>query len=250
MNELLLLLGTEARKLRRTLALGLAVVAPAMVVGLYFLYLLTLRPGRWPQDGQAWLAFTRMCVGLWSFLMLPLYIALQTALLNGVEHGNHQWKHLFAMPVARWRVYLAKLIASSVLVALSFALLFLLLLPAGAVAQALRPWMGFGGVPAAGMAALVFKPFGASAILLAAHHLISSRTGSMTLALGTGVAGTVAAFVVVNSARWGRFFPWAMPMRVASGMDPMAGLIMTVSILGAVLLTALGCILVERREPI
>lgn len=249
MSEFLLLLATEVRKLRRTLALGLALAAPSVVVALYFLYLLNVAPGRWPRDGQAWLKFTHMCLGLWSFLMLPLFICLVTALLNGVEHGNHQWKHLFAMPVARWRVYLAKLAVALTLVAASTLLLLPLLVSGGWAAQAVRPWLGFGAVPLAAMAALLAKTLLASALLVAVHHQVSFRWPSMTLALGFGITGTVGSFVVVNSERWGRYFPWSMPTRVSSGHDPQAGTVLLLSLAGAALVAAWGSRSAERREP-
>jgi len=249
MSEFLILIAAEARKLRRTLALGLTLAAPAVVVALYFVYLLNVAPGRWPRDGQAWLTFTRMCIGLWSFLMLPLCICLVTALLNGVEHANHQWKHLFALPVARWRVYLAKLAVASALVAASFFLLLPLVIAGGWTAQAVRPWLGFGLVPVAAIAALLAKTLLASTLLIAIHHQVSFRWPSMTLALGLGIVGTVGSFVVVNSERWGRYFPWSMPTRVSSGHDPRAGLVLLLSLAGAVLVAAWGSRGAERREP-
>ena len=57
--------------------------------------------------------------------MMPLLIALVTALLNGIEHSDKQWKHLFALPVPRWAVYFAKLIVAQGLILTSTLVLAL-----------------------------------------------------------------------------------------------------------------------------
>ena len=68
-----LVIATEVAKLRRTLALRMAIVSPLVVVGLYFLVGINgggalVRPG-----GDPWLSFTRNTVQLWTLLMLPLF---------------------------------------------------------------------------------------------------------------------------------------------------------------------------------
>jgi len=88
-------LGAETLKLKRTLALRLAFIAPLVVPGFILLAFLG-------QDGayvesppeNAWVGFAQMVNIFWSLLILPLFITLQAALLAGVEHQNEQWKHL------------------------------------------------------------------------------------------------------------------------------------------------------------
>src|SRR5690606_20585172 len=89
-------LAAEAIKLRNTLALWMCLIAPAVVVLLYLMMALSSKRAPQPADAEeAWSGWFRAVSGLWSFLMLPLFITLEAALLAGLEHANHQWKFLF-----------------------------------------------------------------------------------------------------------------------------------------------------------
>ena len=55
---------------------------------------------RFRDPAAAWLMFARASSVLWVFLMLPLFVTLESALLAGLEHGERQWKHLLALPAA------------------------------------------------------------------------------------------------------------------------------------------------------
>lgn len=52
-------------------------------------------------------------------LMMPLLIALETALLNGIEHSNRQWKHIFRAAGPRHAVYVSKVVVAQVLIFIS-----------------------------------------------------------------------------------------------------------------------------------
>ena len=113
MNALARALSAEALKLRGTLAMWMCLIAPAVVVGLYVLQItfrdIPARPNIDP--ATAWQGFAYSAFGLWAFLMLPLFVTLQSALLAGLEHGERQWKHLLALPLPRATHYFAKAIA-------------------------------------------------------------------------------------------------------------------------------------------
>ena len=121
-------LAAESLKLRGTLALWMCFIAPATVVALYvlqFTFMDIAGRAALPPD-QAWLAFTKSALTLWAFLMLPLFVTLESALLAGLEHANQQWRHLLALPVPKGVHYLAKQLALMALLALAMALLFVL----------------------------------------------------------------------------------------------------------------------------
>src|SRR5262245_28162808 len=100
-------LSAERLKLKRTNALRLVVIAPMVVVAL-LADLISQAPdsplGR--QRENNWLTLTRIILSLWTLLALPLYIALQTALIAALEHSDNQWKAVLARPVPRWMVYI------------------------------------------------------------------------------------------------------------------------------------------------
>lgn len=54
-------------------------------------------------------------LAVWAVFMMPLLITLETALLNGIEHGDRQWKHICALPIPRHALYLAKFVVAQAL---------------------------------------------------------------------------------------------------------------------------------------
>ena len=71
--------------------------------------------------------------------MMPLLITLVTALLNGIEHSDRQWKHIFALPMPRHTVYVAKFVVAQCLISVSTCILSLLTVVVGVFATYLRP---------------------------------------------------------------------------------------------------------------
>ena len=88
-------------------------VAPLLVALLQFFIGLNQR--RIPAGFKLWDAVFQNSLSVWAIFMLPLLITLETALLAGVEHTEKQWKHLLALPVPRYTVYLAKLLTALLL---------------------------------------------------------------------------------------------------------------------------------------
>jgi hypothetical protein len=91
-------LWAEMLKMKRTLALWLAIIIPLSIVALQF-FIVYQRGEHWTgQAADAWVEFGQQMFLFWVLLALPLFIALETALLGGLEHQGNQWKHLGAPP--------------------------------------------------------------------------------------------------------------------------------------------------------
>src|SRR5262245_13844118 len=146
--SLIRVLHAETLKLKRTLAFRMIFVAPLLVAALQFFVIWNQRrPGA---DFNLRGMISRASLSVWAVFMLPLLITLETALINGVEHGEKQWKHIFALPVSRHAVYTAKLLIAQALAAASTLILCALILIVGLAGAPLRP-----GLPHAGPAPLV-----------------------------------------------------------------------------------------------
>ncbi|MCM2355546.1 MAG: ABC transporter permease [Arenimonas sp.] len=250
MSALARALSAEWLKLRGTLALWLCVVAPAVVVAVYVLQMTVVRmPADRPPPApaEAWLAFAQSTLALWAFLMVPLFVTLQAALLAGQEHANQQWKHLLALPVPRAVHYLAKLLALAGLLVLA-QLAMLALLPLGGWLLALlRPGFGIAGPAPWGLLleklALVTA---ASLLLVALHTFIAVRWRSFTVAVGVGMGATVMGFLIGQSARFGPWFPWSLPVQAVAKADPAS--VVAYSLAGALLAGVAGLWAFQRRE--
>ena len=242
-------LSAERLKLRRTLALRMSLITPAVVVVLCVLQLgLTENlPGRGNPE-LAWRAFAGASFALWAFLMMPLFVTLEAALLAGLEHGDRQWKHLLALPVPRSVHYLAKWKALVGLL-LATALVFVLLIAAGGwIVMHLRPETGMSGWPPWWWLLKRCTGMVAAALFMAAIQLwVSIRWGSFTVAVAAGMSATVAGFMIGQS-RFGHWYPWSMPVQLFGRGGEHATFAIAASALGAAAVLAFSLWEFSRRE--
>src|SRR5262245_36910203 len=119
--SLLRVLHAEILKLKRTLAFRMIFVAPLLVATLQFFVVWNQR--RFGENFKLWEMVPRGSLSVWAVFMLPLLITLETALLNGIEHGEKQWKHILALPIPRHAVYATKLLVAQALAAASTLIL-------------------------------------------------------------------------------------------------------------------------------
>ena len=118
------MLSAEVIKLRRTLAFWMVFIAPLVVV-LLNVAMLAQRSQMFARSKEdPWALLARSVFILWGFIMLPLFVTLESALLAGLEHGERQWQNLLALPVPRWTVFLTKLIVLGALIVAAHAILF------------------------------------------------------------------------------------------------------------------------------
>ena len=251
MSPLLRALHAETLKLRGTLALWMCLIAPAIVVLLYVLQLGFSRiPVRAVVDpAQAWLQFAQSGFALWLFLMLPLFITLQAALLAGLEHGERQWKHLLALPVPRSVHYLAKLVMLAAMLAAAFALLILLLPVGGLALMWFKPQFGLAGGPDwAWVLSSALRAYAAALLVVALQTWVAIRWRSFTVAVAVGMGATVAGFLIGQSERFGHWYPWTMPLQVLAGEGRYATFVVVAGLLGGLLAACLGLLDFLRRE--
>lgn len=240
----------EREKLRGTLAWRLCFIAPALVVAISVLQLMFSRGGAPRPDGaQAWQLFSQGVMVLWAFLMLPLYVTLQAALLAGLEHGEKQWKHLLALPVPRGSHYLAKWLMLAGMVLLATVVLVTLIPVGGLVLMQLRNPLGIGGAPP--WEFLLTRGaciYAASLLIISLHAWISIRWSSFTVAVAIGMSATVAGFLIAQSQRFGHLYPWSMPMQVLAGNGERISFVVTAGLCGGFIVLLAGLWDFLRRD--
>ena len=139
---------------------------------------------------------------LWSFLMLPLFITLLTALSAYIEHKHNVWNTLLKRSHSRIKLFAAKLLFSILLLFLSY-FAWLLLLHAGAfilmgiMDGAFGQWLWVDSVYTAKK---MLGMFLASIPMLIIHFWIAHRTDNILFAFGSGVLATIVNFLVVASS--------------------------------------------------
>lgn len=244
-------LWAEILKTRRTLALALTGIAPAVivafVVGFYY-----QRPDFFhPVAGvNPWDQLSQMILIYWGLLMLPLFITLETALLTQLEYSPQNWKLLFTQPVARWTVYTAKLILCLLWMALSYGMVLVLMLAAGGVLQLLRPAYGFDApVPWGSLLQQMGLSYVASWFMVAFHLWVASRWSSFVVAMSTGVAASIATMFLFGEET-ANYFPWSIPGVLTTGtLEPATVTIaLAICLIGAAAVAFLGGWDVLRRD--
>lgn len=249
MSALLAALSAESLKLKRTLALGLAFLTPLSIGFLLVVMFAQMGPPGNEQDH--WAGLIQNGHVLWSLLMLPLFVTLQMGLLANVEHGNKAWKVLYAQPLPRWSIYAAKQLISLGLIALSMLVLIAVFFISGKLIQLFVPqfefWKPF---PWRTVALATAVSFGASWLIIAFHMWFSIRVPSFVASMAVGIVGTVAAVLVIQSGKYGPYYPWTLAgtsaMNALNGHPYLTSLV--IGLAGGVLLALFGCWEASRRE--
>jgi ABC-2 type transport system permease protein len=241
---MLVLIRTELMKLRRSLALSLCLAAPACVAAFAALALATSR------SDKTWDRFLDEGLAMWSFFMLPMTVTALTILLAQLEHGARAWNHLLVLPVARRRLFTAKVLVTLGLLLLLQLLVYAGLYSAGFLVQALFTGNELtGDLQLRGMAVgLTAMAVGAvPMLLLQLWAALSFR--SFVPPLVIGILGTFAALVITASSS-NVYLPWLLPV-YATMWPKAAGLWGTwLGVGGGLVTLAAMLVYFERREAL
>ena len=144
MSGLLGCLRAEWTKVRRSPALLVTVVSPYVVVLVVALFAFLDGERFLTTSGRsAWRWLAETVLTLWSLVVLPLVAALVASHSVRLESEALGFKHLFALPVARWKILSSKAVLSWGFNALSFALLGVGVLAAGLLLRISKQGLGF-----------------------------------------------------------------------------------------------------------
>src|ERR1035438_10096675 len=140
-------LSGEYLKLKRTLALWMVLVSPLVMVLLQFAVSYK-GAGVFLRDGKdAWPPMVRQTVEVWTLLMMPMFVTLETSLLAGLENTGKNWKSLLALPSPRWTVYVSKLVVTITLLWAAHAVLIGGTIGSGLLLKLLHPALNLGRMP-------------------------------------------------------------------------------------------------------
>lgn len=206
----------ELLKIRRSLALLMALACPAMVVVLVLG--VTLRQTAAVDfNEKTWFGIWQTSTAIWCYFMLPLYIALITGLLNGNEHRNQTWRLMLALPISLRQLYFVKaLLAWSFVIAANLLLVLYISLAAMA--------LGFFGYAMQGafefsVAYTVLNISLACIPILVIQHAISWRFSNIVFPLATGVIATMG-IVQLGSSKYWVYYPWSYILMAVNGSSP------------------------------
>lgn len=241
-------LSTELLKLKRTLALWMVLVTPLVMVLLQFAISAKKSTGLISSGADAWAPMVRQTVEVWTLLMMPMFVTLETSLLAGLEHTGKNWKSLLALPAPRWTLYVSKLVITIALLWLAHVVLVMGTISCGWLLKLIFPGLNLGSMPLNPFAVPMLRVSASALLAVAIQHWVSLRWQSYSVAIGFGMVAMLAGIFAVQSKSLGAWFPWSLPIRAVldgvSGQDR----ITVVAIVGAVLTATIGCWGFVRRE--
>jgi len=241
---------SEVLKLKRTLALRMTFLAPVVVTLLaVFVQSVAVINGRGDLAASLWQGHSQTSLTFWAVFLMPLLIALETAFLGSLEHGERQWKHLFALPTPRYAIYVAKFVIAQGLILLSTLLLCALIAISGWLLILGYPVLAPAGPPPLwSIVVRALECWFAAGLILAINLWIALRWPSFTVPLATGIAGTFVA-LFGNSVKVAQYYPWLLPVNVLTGPDRLP-IALTIGVAGGLIVAALGGIDFSRREEL
>ena len=238
------LIRIEISKANRSLAMLMMVVSPLMVTTVNSLMLFNRGPEMIIDKG--WELFWMGNHALWSYFMFPLYVALVTALLNGIEHKSQGWRFMLSLPVQPWKLFLAKLSLAWLYCLGACLSLFLSVLAAIGVLTLL----GFRGehwLSISSISGLIYALGGCSATLVI-QHIVSWRWQNIVVPLGLGVMATMSIVQLASSKYW-VYSPWVYTLTASNASDVSNRYqALTLSATISIVLTLAGCLWLGRRE--
>lgn len=156
--------------------------------------------------GDPWLAVLVPMAALYAMLFLPMLTGVFASVVCRYEHVGGGWKQLLALPVSRSQVYVVKLLFTMLLVAI-MQLLFL----AAVLGVGIR--LGFPGpVPWPELLRSAAGGWVACLPLAALQLAVSAAWTSFAAPLAVNVIFTLPNILIVNSADYGPYYPWAQPL--------------------------------------
>ncbi|ASJ91935.1 ABC transporter permease [Porphyrobacter sp. CACIAM 03H1] len=225
------LIRNELQKLKGSLALLVAVAAPALPGLLVMLGLVS-------KDSPAnWSDSYKLALPLWALFLGPMVIAAFTALTGQIEHRGRGWDHILALPVPRWRIFVAKIVVTYGALVVMTALVI-----AGAGLGTLAGGAMGGGVPVETfpwekLLKTSLLVMAAMTTLVAIQIWVSLRFVSFVVPLVTGIGGALVGLsVLITGTQKAEWFPWVLPFNAIVSPDPypfaMTGLFCGLAIIG------------------
>ena len=213
-------LTAELIKLKRSLVVYFAVGVPVFVAVTHYLTNLNGRRMFGQVFELDWKQFTSSTMMTWAFFMLPLSVTVLCVLISQIEHGPKAWNYVLALPLRRWRLYLAKILVVISLTATMSALLWVLLPLSGLIRDHFRTPMA-GAYDWAGTFKTLGMMYLTSFLQTAMLLWIALRFKSFVPPLAVGIGGAFVSLAVFihdmqqyKQAGISAYFPWLIPMGV------------------------------------
>ena len=185
---------------------------------------------------------------IWATLVLPLGTMALTVVLAQIEHQPRAWDPLLSLPGARRRIFLLKLVAGAIVLAVWSLILGGGLVGLAAFFQQVMPAKMQGALGDVGeFAQLLVRIWGASLFMLVVQYGLALYFRGFILPITIGIGGIITA-AVASGSEYGQFFPWLMPLNQMATESAAADTALMLGVGGGILGAIVLQLLMQRRE--
>jgi lantibiotic transport system permease protein len=248
MKDLYRILMGEVLKLRRNLAVRLAIFAPIIVVFIIFGgYALGRNVG---SGTRVLIGYGQLVLTIWTVVVFPLFAALVAALLASIEHHNETWRHLLALPVRRSTVFVAKWIVGLGLLVFSLIVLAGGVVMTAEILRLLKPSWASASLPTIVVFRGAIVSSFAVVLLFSIQMWVSLRWRSFLPGLVVAIIALAVILVAVPRcfALLGSLFPWSLPAMAMAPHNPYYRIAVWWGLLAGIVLGAIACWRLSTRE--
>ena len=240
----------EGIKQKRSLTVLVILLAPGLMVIFNLLLGLSGYYGRQESGAEIMKTILNNSLNLWALIMLPMSMALLTALNANVEYRNNQWKYLYTLPVSPWKVMMAKWVTNVAMAAFSHLLYFGLIIATGLYLCTVNGQSFAGSLDYLYLFQHLGIIFLASILLITIHTIAALTLENFLTAMAFGTMMMISNYFVAQSEKYGIFSPWAYPMRLNHFMtsDVYFWPILGLNLLGSVIVAAVAMKALTMRQ--
>ena len=211
MRDFISVFSAELLKTKRSLLLKTSLLIPAGImlielIGALQRNTLGIAPGV-----NFWSAISESISRIWIFMLFPLLITLQTALIGETDFRNGTWKVVCSQPRRRWMLIAAKQCLAFFVAFVSLVSLVVSLLLFGLILSIFKPeFQVSASIPLAELGLFFFAPFVISLLIVSIQTCISLNWGNFIVSCSTGITFTLVALFLFDH-RYSKYFPWDFP---------------------------------------
>lgn len=254
-------LSSEIFKLKHSSIIVTVIVLPLVLTFTMNFLLPLLMQGSSPFTftRNAWATAMVGMLGFWGFFQI-FVVAIVTAQLGGLEHNNNTWKHLYALPVSRKAIYVAKVLISLGLFGASSLVLLASVLASGFLANLFKPDLGFSAaIPWGDLLGVLLLNYLASWLMISIHAWAGVHWHSFAPAMGLSMVAFLINMFITGREDIQRIFPWTLPVNFfVTGLNLSGDLIkpevaassVALSLIASVIVVAFSGWLLARRDVI
>lgn len=214
-------ISAELYKYRRTFILWFLILAPAFVPVINFIIFLTKGSELMAEGGNPWEQLMQFSINP-ANVLFPFFVMIVALFVNSIEYNSNTWKLIYAQPLSRTTVYLAKVKVFAFMIFSSLMLFGVFSILAGYTLRLTNPGLGFEqAFDASIFFKLSFKVFLTTMGYASIQFWLSQRFKNLILPLGVGIAGFISFMILSQGWKYAPYHPYGFQiLGVGNLADP------------------------------